>query len=81
MQYIWSVTILRGHVKSGRIVVDDPTDLPDGTAVSLALLDEGDELSAEDRAELDASIDRGLVQADNGEGSPAADVLRRLRAL
>ena len=75
------VTILRGHVKSGRIVVDEPTDLPEGTAVQLALLEDENDLSPEERAELDASIDRGLEQAARGEGSPAEDVLRRLRAL
>ena len=74
------MTILRAHVKSGRIVVDEPTDLPEGTAVELALLEEEDDLSPEERVELDASIDRGLEQAARGEGSPAEDVLRRLRA-
>ncbi len=75
------MTIVRGHVRSGRIVIDEPTDLPEGTAVDLALLDAEDDLSPEERAELDASIDRGLSQADRGEGSSTEDVLRRLRAL
>ena len=26
---------VRGHVKSGRLVVDEPTDLPEGTEVEL----------------------------------------------
>jgi hypothetical protein len=75
------VTIFRGHVKDGRIVVDEPTDLPEGTSVELALLSEADDLSPEEHADLEASLERGLAQAEKGEGSPAEDVLRRLRAI
>ena len=42
---------------------------------------EEDEMTPEERAELLASIDRGLDQAARGEGIPAEEVLRRLRSL
>jgi predicted DNA-binding antitoxin AbrB/MazE fold protein len=71
-------TILRGHVENGRIVADEPVDLPEGTAVEIVADD--DELSPEEHAEALASIERGLEQAARGETSPAEDVLRRLRA-
>ncbi|HEY7375781.1 MAG TPA: hypothetical protein VIF57_26725 [Polyangia bacterium] len=70
---------LRGHVEGGRIIVDEPMDLPDGTEVEIAVADD-DDMSPEERAELEASIDRGLEQAARGEGSPPEEVLRRLRA-
>jgi hypothetical protein len=70
---------LRGHVESGRIIVDEPMDLPDGTEVEIAVAD-SDDMTPEERAELDASIDRGLEQAARGEGLPAEEFLRRLRA-
>ena len=73
------MAILRGHVESGRIIVDEPMDLPDGTEVEIAVADE-DDMTPEERAELDASIDRGLEQAARGEGIPAEEGLRRLRA-
>jgi hypothetical protein len=79
LRYLFRVTILSAHVKSGRIVVDDPTDLPEGTAVEVALLDDENDLSPEERAELDASIDRGIAQAARAEGSSAEEVLHRLR--
>ncbi len=79
-RYSLTVTILRGHVKGGVIVVDEPTGLPEGTAVELVLLTDEDELSADERAALEASIDRGLDQSARGEGDPAHEVLRRLRA-
>jgi predicted transcriptional regulator len=40
-----------------------------------------DEMTPEERADLLASIDRGLEQAARGEGIPAEEVLRRLRSL
>ena len=73
------MAILRGRVESGRIVVDEPIDLPDGTEVAIAIADD-DEMSPDERAELMESIDRGLEQASRGEGSSAEEVLRRLRA-
>jgi hypothetical protein len=73
------MAILRGHVESGRIIVDEPMDLPDGTEVEIAVADD-DDMTPEERAELDASIDRGLEQAARGEGIPAEEMLRRLRA-
>jgi hypothetical protein len=76
--YIPAVTILRGVVRQGRIVVDEATDLPEGTAVELAVLEAADDF-VEESADVLGSIDRGLAQADQGAGSPAADVARRLR--
>ena len=31
---------LKAHVKNGRLVLDAPTDLPDGTEVTLAITDD-----------------------------------------
>ena len=46
---------LKAHVRGGRLVVDEPTDLPDGTEVELVAVDE--ELDPEERARLDAALD------------------------
>jgi len=35
-------TILKGRVHNGRLVVDEPTELPEGTEVDLLPLDPGD---------------------------------------
>jgi hypothetical protein len=72
------MAILRGHVESGRIVVDEPVDLPDGTEVEIAVADD-DDMTSEERAEIEASIDRGLEQAARGETITAEELLRRLR--
>ena len=75
------MTILRGHVEGGRVVLDEEGELPEGARVEIAVLNEEDEMTAEERAELLTSIDRGLEQAERGEGITAEEVLRRLRSL
>jgi hypothetical protein len=68
---------VRAIVRGGRLLVDEPTDLPEGTELELLPVDDMDE---EERAALMASISRGLAQVDRGEGVPAEEALRRLRA-
>jgi len=41
---------------------------------------DGDDMTAGERAELDASLEPGIEQAGRGEGASAAEMLRRLRA-
>jgi len=72
---------LRARVKGGHIVVDEPTDLPDGTELTLLLLEAEDELTAEERADLDAMIDRGRADIAAGKGVSPEDLLARVRAL
>jgi hypothetical protein len=68
---------VRSRVKNGRLVVDEPTDLPEGAEMELARVgDEPWELTPEQRAELMARV----AGADRGELVPAAEVFARLRA-
>ncbi len=67
---------VRGRVRNGRLVVDEPTDLPEGTEVELeAVGDELWDLTPEQRQELKSRI----AGADRGELVPAADVFAGLR--
>ena len=71
---------LRARVKNGRLMMDEPTDLPEGTEVELMPVladDEPWDLTAEQEAELRESI----AQADQGKVVPAAEVFQRLRAI
>lgn len=74
--------ILQARVKNGRIVLDEPTDLPDGEVVKLQIVsnDIDDGMSDEERAALDRSIDRGIAQVRAGEGIPAEVILEEIRA-
>ena len=71
---------LRARVHNGRLLLDEPTDLPEGTVLDLVVDDEGDDMDAAERAVLDASISRGLDAARAGRVRPAVDVLAELRA-
>lgn len=75
------MTILHARVQNGRVVVDEPTDLPDGAKVDLLLLDAATEIDANEQADLEASIRRGLAEADRGELHSVEDVLKRLRRI
>jgi len=69
---------LRARVTNGRLVVDEPTDLPEGTEVELVSveLEEPWMLSAEDTRELEAR----LASADRGQLVEGDAVLAKLRS-
>ncbi|MBC8068440.1 MAG: hypothetical protein IAG13_08910 [Deltaproteobacteria bacterium] len=75
----------RGLVRNGRLVLDEPSTLPEGTAVELQVVprsvdgDEDDDLDEDDRARLHEAIDASLVELKHGGGIPADDVMRELR--
>lgn len=71
---------IRGHVQGGRLLVDEPVDLPDGSEVVLAVVDEGDDLDDEDRSRLHEAIKAGQAELDRGESVPANEVIASLLA-
>jgi hypothetical protein len=80
-----TVRALKAHVKGGRLVLDEPTDLPEGEDVELVPLDEvlasaGDYLDDEERKRLHASIERGLEDVRAGRTIDAEQVIAKLRA-
>jgi hypothetical protein len=72
---------LKAHVRSGRIVVDEPTDLPEGTELYLVPGDDGDELDTEERADLHRAIEESERELDAGKVVSEADIWARLRAI
>lgn len=65
------------QVRNGRLV-HEPTNLPDGAEVEVLVID--DELTAEERAEMHASLDRAIEDSNAGRGMDAWDHLERYRA-
>ena len=70
---------LRAVVKDGRLVVDEPTTLPEGTVLDLVVDDEGDDLDATERAALHAHLESSWEASRRGEFVPAEHVLAELR--
>jgi hypothetical protein len=76
---------LKAHVKAGRLVLDEPTDLPEGEEVSLVPLDEvlvsgGDYLDDQERERLHESLRESIRQMKSGQTVDAATALAELRA-
>jgi hypothetical protein len=70
---------VRATVHDHRFVVDDTTDLPDGTEVRLLVIDTGDDLDDAERARLDAALEDAASSVERGEGIAADEAMRRLR--
>ena len=71
---------LKARVKAGRLVVDEPTDLPEGTEIELLPLDPGDWLNEEDRAALHKALRDSEEDVRAGRLVDADTVLRELRS-
>ena len=69
---------LKVQVKNGRLVVDEPTDLPEGAEVEVVVID--DKLTTEERAELHESLDRALDDSEAGRSMDAGEYLKQYRA-
>lgn len=73
------MSAIRARVQNGRLLVDAPTELPEGTVLDLVVDDEGDELGADERAALDAAISRAWAAANAGQVRSVDEVLKALR--
>lgn len=71
---------LKARVKAGRLVVDEPTDLPDGTEIELLPLDPGDWLDEQDRAALHEALTESEEDVKAGRLVDGDTVLRALRS-
>ena len=69
---------LKAQVRAGRLVLDEPTNLPEGAEVRVALVDD-DELDDKERAELHAALLAAEAELDAGQAVSEADLWARLR--
>lgn len=71
---------IKARVRQGRLVVDEPTDLPEGTELQLLPLDPGDWLDEEERAALHEALRDSGADVDAGRLVDAEQILRELRS-
>jgi len=69
---------LKAVVKNGRLVVDEPTELPDGTEIELLPVE--DELDPQERARLLQAIDEGIEDFERGDHMDGFDFIAQMRA-
>ena len=70
---------LRARVEKGRLVLDEPTTLPEGMVVDLVVDDEGDDLTNEERCALHEALSASWKSAEAGRVRPASGILDELR--
>ncbi len=75
-----AMRVLKAHVKGGQLVVDEPVDLPEGSEVRVALVDD-EEMDEAERAELEAALEESEAELEAGRGVSENELWTRLRAL
>ena len=75
------MTAVKALVKNGRLMLDEPTDLPEGTVVPLEIAHDWDDLDDEERAALNASIEEAERELDAGQAVSEEELWARLRAI
>ena len=73
------MTAIRARVHNGRLQLDAPTALPEGTVLDLVADDEGDDLDEAERAALNQVITEAHASVERGEARPVQDLLAELR--
>jgi len=71
---------LKARVENGRLKLDEPTDLPEGSVVPLEIADDWDDLDDEERAELHESLRESIEQMKAGQTIDFEQALAELRA-
>jgi hypothetical protein len=69
---------LRARVRNGRLVLDEPTDLPEGTEIALVPADSWDDLPDDDRQRLHEALASSQEDCQHGRLRPVDDVFDEL---
>ena len=72
--------MIKARVREGRLFVDEPTDLPDGTEIDLLPLDPGDWLDETDRAALHEALRQSDADVTAGRLVDAEEILKAIRS-
>jgi len=71
---------LRAKVTQGRLILDEPTTLPDGTEVELIPIDDIEDLDEAEHARLTGFLAESIRTHVPGTGVPASQILDELRS-
>jgi hypothetical protein len=73
----------KAHVRNGHVVVDEPTELPEGTEVEVnvtKIVDPFVGMAPEERVELEQELDEGRRDFKNGDHVDARQFVAQLLA-
>lgn len=77
--YVEGMSALTARARNGRLLLDVPTDLPDGAEVELMQVDDWDDLDAADRSDLERALLASEEDVLAGRLEPLEDILAELR--
>lgn len=77
---VTGMAALKARVENGRLKLDEPTDLPEGTVVPLEIADDWDDLDDAERADLHEALREGFEDAKAGRTIEAKQWAAQLRA-
>lgn len=75
------MSALKARVENGRLRLDEPTNLPEGTVVPLEIAHDWDDLDEDERAALHAAIEEAERELDAGQVVTEEQLWARLRAI
>ena len=70
---------LKAHVRGGRLILDEPTNLPEGAVVELVAADTWDGLDENDRVRLHNALAAADEDVRDGRLVSAEEILAKLR--
>ena len=71
-----AMRVLKAHIKGGQVVMDEPTELPEGEEVQVVL----DEMDEAERAALEAAIEESEAEFEAGLGMSEEEFWAKMRA-
>jgi hypothetical protein len=74
-----TVRAISAHIRNGQIVLDEPTELPEGAAIEVLIPEHG-ALTEREQAELEAACDASDAEFERGEYEDARAFAARLLA-
>ena len=70
---------LRARVENGRLHLDEPTGLPEGTELELVVDDDRDDLTDQERQALHEALLTSSSSAEAGRSRPSSELIDELR--
>ena len=71
---------LKAHVRNGRLIMDEPTDIPEGSEIELVIADDDDDnLDDKERERLHRALRKSWASAKRGDTRPVQEIIRKLK--
>ena len=70
---------LKAHVRNGRLIMDEPTDIPEGSEIELVIADDEENLDEKERERLHRALRKSWASAKRGDTRPVREIMRQLK--